>query len=125
MAGFISAYRIPDRPDTLFVWQVAVSPDARGRGLALAMLCHILARDVCADVTHLETSITADNQASWALFEKLGRTVAAPLNTSVMFDKAQHFGGEHETETLVRIGPFNTGDTDTINALSVGVTTSS
>jgi L-2,4-diaminobutyric acid acetyltransferase len=25
----------------------------------------------------------------------------------VMFDKEQHFGGQHDTEMLVHIGPFN------------------
>ena len=31
--GFISGYLLPEQPDTLFVWQVAVSPKARGLGL--------------------------------------------------------------------------------------------
>ena len=35
VCGFITGYRPPRRPDTLFVWQVAVAPDAQGRGLAL------------------------------------------------------------------------------------------
>ena len=32
--GFISAYVLPDRPDVLFVWQVAVHARARGHRLA-------------------------------------------------------------------------------------------
>ena len=32
LVGFISAYRVPERRDTLFVWQVAVGASARGRG---------------------------------------------------------------------------------------------
>jgi len=31
--GWISGYLRPDAPDTLFVWQVAVSAAARGKGL--------------------------------------------------------------------------------------------
>ena len=36
--GFISAYIKPSDSDTLFVWQVAVSEKARGKGLAKQML---------------------------------------------------------------------------------------
>ncbi|CAA0120826.1 L-2,4-diaminobutyric acid acetyltransferase [BD1-7 clade bacterium] len=108
LAGFISGYVIPDRPDTLFVWQVAVNPAARGCGLALSMLKHLLKRPACKQVTHLETSITPDNQASWALFRKLARECSASINESVMFDRDSHFGGAHDTESLVRIGPFQT-----------------
>jgi len=38
LVGFISGYRPPARPDTLFVWQVAVDSSMRGQGLALRML---------------------------------------------------------------------------------------
>jgi L-2,4-diaminobutyric acid acetyltransferase len=43
LAGFITGYRRPDAPDTLFVWQVAVGPDFRRRGLASRMLDHLVA----------------------------------------------------------------------------------
>ena len=69
LAGFISGYIIPDRPNTLFVWQVAVSEQARGAGLASCMLKNLLERANCENITHIETSITQDNQASWALFK--------------------------------------------------------
>ncbi|MDX5310866.1 MAG: GNAT family N-acetyltransferase, partial [Rhodococcus sp. (in: high G+C Gram-positive bacteria)] len=36
--GFVSGYRRPEAPDTLFVWQVAVDQDQRGRGVAGRML---------------------------------------------------------------------------------------
>ncbi|CAN0584610.1 unnamed protein product, partial [Laminaria digitata] len=42
LVGFISGYRIPQRPETLFVWQVAVGEKARGQGLAGRMLKEIL-----------------------------------------------------------------------------------
>jgi diaminobutyrate-2-oxoglutarate transaminase len=106
VVGFVSGYLVPARPDTLFVWQVAVSEVARGQGLARRMITHILDRPACAQVTHLETTITADNQASWALFESVARTMNTDLKRSVMFDKRQHFQGGHDTEMLARIGPF-------------------
>ena len=38
IVGWISGHIPPEKPDALFVWQVAVSPEARGLGLAGRML---------------------------------------------------------------------------------------
>jgi L-2,4-diaminobutyric acid acetyltransferase len=107
LVGFISGYILPGKPDTLFVWQVAVSDKARGQGLASQMIAHILQRSNCAQVQFIETTITESNGASWALFERAAKSLNAELNRSVMFEKQQHFKGEHDTEMLVRIGPFS------------------
>ena len=107
MLGFISGYAIPERPDTLFIWQVAVAKQARGIGLASSMLAHILARPHCTDITYLETTITQENHASWALFNRLASTLSATLQRSAWMDKDTHFAGQHDSEALVRIGPFN------------------
>lgn len=106
LVGFISGYIIPDRTDTLFVWQVAVSQNARGVGLASRMLSEILSRPECSAVEYLETTITQDNQASWALFEGLAKKLSVNLQRSDWMDKEAHFSGLHDSETLVRIGPF-------------------
>lgn len=105
LVGFISGYIQPQKPDTLFIWQVAVGEKARGQGLASRMLRDILDRSTCQHVNFIETTITPDNRASWALFESLANKLGAELNRSVMFDRQQHFAGQHETEMLVRIGP--------------------
>ncbi|GAB3113500.1 diaminobutyrate acetyltransferase [Aestuariicella hydrocarbonica] len=107
LVGFISGYLIPERPDTVFVWQVAVGEAARGQGLAGKMIENILARPACQGVTHLETTITEDNQASWGLFKGAARRLGAELHESVMFGRDAHFQGEHDSEILVRIGPFS------------------
>ena len=44
LVGFVSGYRLPDRPDTLFIWQVAISDQARGHGLATRMVNALLQR---------------------------------------------------------------------------------
>ncbi|WP_417499953.1 diaminobutyrate acetyltransferase [Methylophaga sp.] len=106
LVGFISGYVLPKKPDTLFIWQVAVGEKARGQGLASRMLRHILSREQCKNVKFIETTITPDNRASCALFESLANKLDAELNRSVMFDRQQHFAGQHETEMLVRVGPF-------------------
>lgn len=105
LIGFISGYLLPEQPDTLFVWQVAVAKEARGLGLASRMLKELVDR-LSPGVRHLHTSITPGNEASWNTFRRLAKDLNAPLNERVMFDKEQHFNGEHETEMLVHIGPF-------------------
>lgn len=102
--GFISGYQVPKRHNTLFIWQVAVAEQARGQGLASRMLQALLCR--CRDVSFIETSITADNQASWSLFRRMAEQSSVPLQESLLFDHQQHFAGHHPTEHLVRLGPF-------------------
>lgn len=105
LCGFVSGYRIPGREDVLFVWQVGVSPEGRGQGLAPKMLRSLLQRH--PDVAYLETTVTPDNQASAAVFEKVADTLDAPLEKSVLFHSEPHFEGQHDEEVLFRIGPFS------------------
>ena len=104
LLGFISAYRKPAEPNTLFVWQVAIDKRARGAGLARTLLTQLLASDACAGVSHLETTITADNAASWALFESVARHQATSSGSRhQLFDKQRHFNGDSPSEILFRI----------------------
>ena len=105
--GFISGYRLPERPNTLFIWQVAVDEVARGQGLASRMLLNILSRTSCEGVEFLETTITESNQASWTLFRSLAKKLSADIQSSLWLDEKTHFEGQHDSEDLVRIGPFN------------------
>ena len=107
LVGFISGYIIPDRPNTLFIWQVAVAEQARNLGLASRMLVHILNHPECNDIGYLETSITQNNQASWALFKGLANKLSADFQSSAWLDQNDHFNGQHDSEALVRVGPFN------------------
>ncbi len=104
--GFISGYQKPGDNQTLFIWQVAVAKAAQGEGLASQMLESLLTRKNLDSVKYLETTITQDNKASWGLFNRLARTHNAELNTSDYFDQEKHFKGDHDSEVLVRIGPF-------------------
>lgn len=106
LAGFISGYHLPQRPETLFIWQVAVAPAARASGLARRMLLELLERPACAATTELETTITPSNRPSWALFRSLARSLEAPLAKRLLFDRDAHLDGIHESEELVTIGPF-------------------
>jgi L-2,4-diaminobutyric acid acetyltransferase len=106
LSGWVSGYMVPGSPDTLFVWQVAVHERARGIGLGGRMLDALIARDVCDDVEHVNTTITADNAASWALFTSFARRREAPITRAPHFTRDAHFAARHATEIMAEIGPF-------------------
>ncbi|MGI3211243.1 diaminobutyrate acetyltransferase [Roseovarius tibetensis] len=108
IVGWISAFIPPDTPDTLFVWQVAVGEPARGRGVAKKMLTELFSRDVCADVTNLKTTITGDNDASWALFNSFADQMDGELGYEAHYERDVHFAGRHDTEYMVTIEDIST-----------------
>ncbi len=107
LVGWISGYRLPADPATLFVWQVAVDAAARGTGLGRRMLLALLARPELAGVRWLETTVTPENSASRALFRSLARHTGAPLAETAGFERDAHFGGRHASEPLLVIGPID------------------
>lgn len=106
IVGWLSAYRLPDNPSRIFVWQVAVDASARGQGLGQLMLDALMARPVVRDVTHLLTTITEENEASWALFSSFARRRGAGLRKELHFENDRHFAGKHASEFMVSIGPL-------------------
>lgn len=106
VAGFLSAYLLPERPDELFIWQVAVAADARRQGLGAAMLAELLARRACLEVRYLLSTVTESNRPSWSLFEGLARRLGTGLQREVLFERARHLAGRADSEILVTIGPL-------------------
>ncbi len=103
VVGWVSGYRVPDDRQTLFVWQVAVSPKARGESLGRRMLDALLARGACRGVCRVQTTITDDNAASWALFTRFAERAGAKLDHETHFCRDRHFKGAHDTERMVTI----------------------
>ncbi len=103
-AGFIAGFRPPDRPDAVFVWQIAVDPDHRGQGLAATML-HGLLHRLSPDVQFLEATVTPSNEASQRTFRKIARDLDTLCNETVLFPGERFDGPSHEDEVLFRIGP--------------------
>jgi len=104
IVGFLSAYRIPTRPDTLFVWQVVVSKDLRGRRIAWRMLASLLERLTAEQVKFVEATVNPSNIASRRLFEHLAKERGTLLEETT-FLEASAFGPSesHESEILLRI----------------------
>lgn len=104
--AYVSAYLPPGRPDTLFVWQVAVAPAVRGQGLARALLDYLLARPACRKVRWLETTVTPGNQASARLFRGLARDRGCVCRITELFPADLFGAAGHDAERLFRLGPF-------------------
>lgn len=107
VVGFVSGHLLPDNPETLFVWQVAVAASMRGRRLGRDLILNILARPEQAGVRWIETTVTDDNAASWAMFRSLAASLETSFERSVLFDRDLHLAGQSPTENLMRIGPFD------------------
>lgn len=106
LIGFVSGYIKPAEPHIYFLWQVGVSREGRGHGLAMKMIQAILARDACRGVTELNTTITRSNQASRALFARLAEKEKADIAEEEEYFTKKHLGG-HAAESLFRIRPLS------------------
>jgi L-2,4-diaminobutyric acid acetyltransferase len=105
IAGMVTAYRPPEHPEVLFVWQIAVATSWRGRGLAQVMLDSLLDRPALSDVRFIETTIGPNNTASQQVFRRLATRRGLALNVTPQF-AAEMFPAGHEAEFLYRLGPI-------------------
>ena len=105
VASFLSAYRIPGDPESLFIWQMAVDGSLRGKGMAGRMLQEVLARPAAQGVRFIQTTVSPSNTASRRVFERFAERGGFGFEETV-FLTAEDFGDEgHEEEVLFRIGP--------------------
>lgn len=106
MVGFVLAYVPPRQPDTVFVWQIGVARDVRGRGVGLHLLRHLLALDGCRNVRYLEASVTPSNKPSQNLFRAFARKWGVSCR-KLPFFPSEFFPEKHEPEYLYRVGPLH------------------
>lgn len=104
--GFVSAFRPPQDPKTIFVWQVAVHDGYRGKGIGRKLLKELLNRDSCKSVRFLEATVSPTNIASQSLFKGLSRYLDCPCEISDCFPEELFPGSGHEAEHTYRVGPF-------------------
>ncbi|WP_168992117.1 MULTISPECIES: diaminobutyrate acetyltransferase [Mesorhizobium] len=106
VVGWLSAYRPPSEPSTLFVWQIAVHPAMRNTGLGKGLIVSALNRPFCESVTHIKATVALSNKASNLLFATLARDLGAPFRQALWFDHDAHFKGQYESEYMMSIGPI-------------------
>ncbi|AEG31380.1 diaminobutyrate acetyltransferase [Thiomicrospira cyclica] len=100
--GFVTAYRLPKDPTTLFIWQIAVAEEARGQGLAKKLLQHLTEQVWFDSINQVVCTISPHNCASNALFESFSDSLNAQLN-SKDYLTTQHLGLSHDPEPYVII----------------------
>lgn len=106
IAAYISGYCLPDQQDTLFIWQVAVSSEHRGQGLARHILQSLLLPQGRPAYRYLQTTVNPDNTASIALFRRLARDAGSVLQRQDFYSSSLFGTSGHEAEDLYSIGPL-------------------
>jgi L-2,4-diaminobutyric acid acetyltransferase len=107
MVGFVTGFTPPLRPDVWFLWQIGVSATARGEGIANRLAFHVLKDHAARGGQYLETTVTASNKPSRALFNGIARHLDTRIEEQELFTAEMFPEGGHEAEPLIRIGPFD------------------
>jgi L-2,4-diaminobutyric acid acetyltransferase len=105
VVGYMSGYRLPENPAVLFVWQIAVDSNYRGRGIAKRLILDVLNRPQNREVSYVQATVADSNNASAALFKSLATQLECDFSSAEYF-KAEHFSECHEAEPLLSVGPF-------------------
>jgi len=107
VVGFVTGYRPPSRPGSVFLWQVGVDASMRGHGLGKRLVSAFLQSPGAAGADTLETTISPSNTASRGLFGAIARDIGAEMQVGPGFTQADFPPeGDHEDEELYRIGPL-------------------
>lgn len=109
IVGFVSGFRRPDDPGVLFLWQIAVDEDARGRGMGAALLDAFVSTEGARGALHLETTVTPDNTSSLAMFERFAARSGSSFDRVGRYEAAW-LGDHHAPEDLyrMRLAPHGT-----------------
>jgi L-2,4-diaminobutyric acid acetyltransferase len=107
IVAFISAYVLPERHDTLFIWQIVVDKGLRGRGIAKKLLRHLLSRPNLKRMRYVEAMLNPSNKAAQPLFRALAKECKCSIDEMMTFP-ADLFGEENRDQgNLIRVGPID------------------
>jgi L-2,4-diaminobutyric acid acetyltransferase len=105
LCGFVSGFRKPADPDTLFIWQIAVDPLLHGNGIGGNLLRELLTREENHGIRYVEATISPNNLASRQLFIRTAEKLGTGCAISEHYN-ASMFPETHDAELLFRIGPI-------------------
>ncbi|MBN2865989.1 MAG: diaminobutyrate acetyltransferase [Thiotrichales bacterium] len=109
IVGFVSGYRRPDAEQDLFIWQVAVAPEARGQGLGKQLVSQLIAAQIKAGhpLSAVSCTISSSNLASQGLFKSLAEQHRLLIERRT-FIKTEQFGAQaHEAEDSYTLSAAN------------------
>ncbi len=106
IVGFLSGYLHPRDPSKYFVWQVVVSKEARGKGVAKKLLNYVFNALKTNGVESVQATVGPTNLSSKKLFQSFAREHDASFSEELMFEKDLFPGTDHEEEILMTIGPI-------------------
>jgi L-2,4-diaminobutyric acid acetyltransferase len=109
LVGFVTGFRPFEDPETLFIWQIAVSESVRGHGVASRLLDHVVERPRVPRLRYLEATVTPGNDASKRLFRAFAerwRTECLEEELFARGDFPRDGDDPHDAEFRFRIGAF-------------------
>jgi L-2,4-diaminobutyric acid acetyltransferase len=104
IVAFVSGFIKPTNKNCLFIWQVAIDEDYRGKGLGIELIEFLLNQN--KEVNTIETTITKNNIASRRMFQKIVEKYKTRMAEEILFNKEEDFSNEHDSEMLITIGPI-------------------
>lgn len=107
ISGFVIGYIPPSQPDQIFVWQIGVLPNHRGKHLGSKLLEKLIELPSCKSVSFITATVASSNQPSDALFRSFSKKKSAPLSIEDFFQTETFLPEHHEEERLYRIGPLS------------------
>ncbi len=107
LAGFVTGYKLPNHPETLFIWQIAIAEDQRGKGLGKKLLRELLAMESTQGIKYVEATVSPSNEPSKALFYGLARDRGCQCHVTEGFPEGLFPQGKaHEAEDNFKVGPL-------------------
>jgi L-2,4-diaminobutyric acid acetyltransferase len=106
VVAFISSYVLPERHDTLFIWQLAVDKHLRGQGLAKRLFRHLLSLHNLKRIRYVEAMLNPCNKVAQPLFESLAKQCHCDMSRLTVYPASMFGNANHGEEHLVRVGPI-------------------
>lgn len=106
VVGAVLAYIPPFAPFTLNILQVVIREKEENKGLGSLMLGHLMRREVCAEITRLETTINSRDEMTWSLFRRFARWQRSRMEITPFFTQAllPHHRHENDNQVVIRLG---------------------
>lgn len=102
--GFVSGYLLPNKSDTLFIWQIAVDERFRGQNIAFKTIMNIFNSN--ENIKYILSTVSPSNKSSQRVFEKLANHFNTKIENETTFS-LEDFLNSHEIEVQYLIGPIN------------------